>query len=381
MDGLSESTKLGPVKKISGTTFMVGVVFYCTLLAVITTGVYRAYAAQLTSVSDTLSNPTASASSTHTIIFTTPSGIGIGAASTTVITFFGFTNLGQVGSTSIDILVGNSTSTAAQQTVQNVNGASQWGVSTSSNVLTLTSPSSGTVPQPGQVVIIKIGTNATSGTQGTQNITNPTAGTYSIGINGSMFDSGSTTLNIVSNAVVSVSATVAQSITFAILSATSTAFNNNITFGALSSAAVKFASSTNAAGNTSTTTAHVLTISTNAPTGYTITLQGDTLRNQNATSTFIAAIGATASTSNAGTPQFGINVLSSGGTGTSTNPTYGTTNRYGYNASTSTADILSSGTVPTTTTTYSLSYMANIPATQAAGAYTTSITYVGTANF
>jgi hypothetical protein len=379
MDDTTDSVKINLVQKKIGVTFMLGAIFYGALLGVFVTGVYRVYAAQLTSVSDKMSNPTASASSTHTIVFTTPSGIGF--ASTTIIRFNGFANLGQVGSTSIDILVGNSTSTAVQQTVQNVNGASQWGVATATNALTITSPSSGTVPTPGQVVMVKIGTNATSGTQGTQNITNPAAGSYIIGINGTMWDAGSTTINIVSNAVVSVSATVAQSISFAILSATSTAFNNNINYGALSSAAVKFASSTNASGSNSTTTAHVLTISTNAPTGYTITLQGDTLRNQNATSTFIAAIGATASTSNAGTPQFGINVTSSGGTGTSTNPTYGTTNRYGYNASTSTADTLSSGTLPTTTTTYSLFYMANIPATQAAGAYTTSITYVGTANF
>ncbi len=379
MNVLRESFQIRSVKKISPFTFVASIILCGAILGLVATGVYRVYAAQLTSVSDMLSNPTASASSTHTIVFTTPSGIGF--SSTTIVTFFGFTNLGQVGSTSIDILVGNSTSTAAQQTVQNVNGASQWGVATSSNVLTITSPSSGTTPTPGQVVMIKIGTNATSGVTGTQNITNPTAGTYSIGINGSMWDSGSTTVNIVSNAVVSVSATVAQSISFAILSATSTAFNNNINYGALSSAAVKFASSTNANGQTSTTTAHVLTVSTNAPTGYTITIQGDTLRNQNATSTFIAAIGATASTSNAGTPQFGINVIAAGGTGSVTNPTYGTTNRYGYNASTSTADTLAYGTVPTTTTTYSLAYMANIPATQAAGAYTTAITYVGTANF
>jgi hypothetical protein len=55
--------------------------------------------------------------------------------------------------------------------------------------------------------------------------------------------------------------------------------------------------------------------------------------------------------------------------------------KFGYDASSTVAATLASGFVPTLTTTYQISYLANIPATQAAGAYSTSITYVGTANF
>lgn len=364
------------LKKLTSILTLLGMSF-----GLVGTGVQFAYAAQLTNVSDTLSNVTAATLANHTIVFTTPSGIANNA--TVEITFTGWANLGQIGTSSIDILVGNSTTTATQQEVASSSsaGAGVWGFATSSNVLTLQAPTSGSVPTGGQVVIIKIGTNATSSQQGTQQLTNPSAGSYSISIAGTMADSGSATVTIISNSTVSATATINQSLSFAILSATSTSFSNSINFGALSSAAVKFATSTSASGDTASTTAHVLEVSTNAPAGYVITLQGDTLRNQSATTTFIDAIGSTASPSLPGTNQFGINATSTGGTGAAITSTYGTMNQYGYGASASTADTLASGNAPTTTTTYSLQYMANILATQSAGTYATAITYVATSNF
>lgn len=348
-------------------------------LGLVSTGAQFAYAAQLTNVSDTLSNVTAATLSNHLIVFTTPTGITAGQ--TVQITFNGFSNLGQVGTSSIDIKTGASTTTASQINVSDTNGASQWGVATSSNVLTLTAPSSGTLPTAGQVVMIYIGTNATHQVQGVQQITNPAAGSYAIDIAGGMADTGSATVTIISNSTVSATATINQSLSFAILSATSTAFNNTIYYGALSSAAVKFASSTNTSGDTASTTAHVLEVSTNASAGYVITLQGDTLRNQASPNNFINAIGSTAAASAAGTNQFGINATSTGGAGATITATYGTLYQYGFGASTSTADTLAFGNTPTTATTYRLQYMANILATQAAGLYSTAITYVATSNF
>jgi hypothetical protein len=347
-------------------------------VAIFFTGVRFVQAATLTGISDTLSNATANASSSHAIVFTTPTGITFGQ--TLQITFSGYANLGGLGTTSIDVLVGNSTTTAAQVNVNTAAGASQWGFATSTNVLTLTAPSSGSVPTAGQVVMINIGTNAVFQASGTQMLTNPAAGSYSIGIAGTV-DSGTTTVFIISNAVVSITATVAQTLSFAILSSTSTAFSNSIYYGTLSSSNVKFASSTNTAGDTASTTAHTLVVSTNAPTGYTITMKGDTLRNQNATSTFITPLGGTATGGVVGTSQFGINVTSSGGVTPIIATEYNTTNRYGFQASSTVADMISYGNAPTAAVTYSIQYMANIPATQAAGAYSTAITYVGTANF
>lgn len=362
------------IKKIASLLAVVGMA-----LGLVGTGVDFAYAATMTNVSDTLSNATANASSTHSIVFTLPSAMA--NSGTITITFTGYANLGGVGTSSVDILVGNSTTTATQQTIQAAAAASTWGVSTSSNVLTLTAPSSGgTVPGAGQVVIVNIGTNAIQQASGTQMLTNPAAGSYTPTIV-TASDSGSYTLNIIANSQVSLTATIAQSLTFSILSSTSTAFSNSIYYGTLSSNNVKFASSTNTLGDTASTTAHVLTVATNAPSGYVVTLQGDTLRNQNATSTFITPIGATATGGIVGTNQFGIYASASGGTGANVNTTYNTTDKYGYNASSTVADTLAFGNTPTTTTTFSLQYMSNIIATQAAGAYGTSITYVGTSNF
>jgi hypothetical protein len=333
-----------------------------------------AYAASLTSVSDSMSSIKASTASNHTIIFTTPSGIANG--STTVITFTGWSSL-LIGTSSIDILVGNSSTTATQQVVASSSsaGANVWGFATSSNVLTLTAPTSGTVPTPGQVVIIKIGTNATSSIQGTQQITNPAAGSYTPTIGGNMLDSGSFTVNIVANDTVSISATVAQTITFSLSTTT-------LYFGTLSSVSSKYASSTGVNGDSATTTAaHNLQINTNAPYGYTISIQGDTLRSQQNPNDVITAIGAVSASPAAGTAQFGLFSTSTGGTGASIDSTFGTFGRYGFDASTSTAVTFATGNVPTNTTTYNMYYLANITSLQAAGTYTTNVTYVSTANF
>ena len=333
------------------------------------------YAAALTSVSDTMSTVKAGIASDHTIIFTTPSGIGFG--STTVITFTGWANLSQLGTTSIDILVGNSTTTATQQVIasSSVAGANLWGFSTSSNILTLTAPTTGTVPTANQVVIIRIGTNATSSAQGTVQLVNPAAGTYNPTIGGTMWDTGSFTTNIITNDTVSISATVAQTISFALSTTT-------LYFGTLTSVSAKYASSTNPVGDSATTTsAHNITVNTNAPYGYTISIQGDTLRSQQNTGNSIAGIGATAASPLAGTAQFGIFATSTGGSGAAIDSTYGTFGKYGFDASTSTAVTLATGNQPTNTTTYNMYYLANITSLQAAGTYTTNLTYVSTANF
>ncbi len=360
--------KINLLKKITSAFTIISMTFGLLLV-----NVQIANAASLTSVSDSMSSIKASTASNHTIIFTTPSGIANG--STTVITFTGWSSL-LIGTSSIDILVGNSSTTATQQVVASSSsaGANVWGFATSSNVLTLTAPTSGTVPTPGQVVIIKIGTNATSSIQGTQQITNPAAGSYTPTIGGNMSDSGSFSVNIIPDDTVAVSGTVAQSISFSISTTT-------IYFGTLSSGSAKYASSTNASGDTASTTAHNLQVGTNAPSGYTVSIQGDTLRSQQNPNDTITAIGGTAAASNPGSSQFGIAAAVSGGVGGTVASPYATVNQYGFNTSTSSAQTLAYGNVPTNTTTYNLAYIANITALQAAGTYVTNLTYVGTANF
>lgn len=127
-------------------------------------------------------------------------------------------------------------------------------------------------------------------------------------------------------------------------------------------------------------------ITTNAGTGYAVTYFGPTLTSGANT---ITAIGATAAASVQNTSQFGVNLRANtvptigsdpagAGSGTPTTQ-YNIVNSYAFVASTATS-IASAGAADAFRL-YTVSYIANIPALQAPGAYTTTLTYVGTATF
>lgn len=324
-----------------------------------------AHAAALTSISDTLSNATVSTASNHTIVFTTPTGVGSGG--TITITFPGSFNANSIAYTDVDILNG-----ASNLPVAATPSGATWGFATTS-ATSMTFTNGTTVVAPGQVITIKIGTNATLGGTGVNQITNDTAtGTKAITIAGTFGDTGTTTVFLVSNSAVAVSATVSQSIAFSISS-------NTINFGTLSSSAPQYANTSTGSG--SDTVAHTLAVSTNGSTGYTVTVQGATLTSLQHPSDFIAAIGASPATSSAGSDQFGIYATKSGGVNGTIATPFATASSFGYNATATTSAIFASGTTPTATETYSLHYLANISATRPAGTYTTSLVYVATANF
>jgi hypothetical protein len=134
-----------------------------------------------------------------------------------------------------------------------------------------------------------------------------------------------------------------------------------------------------------TTGTSVLIAGTNASSGYTIQYTGATLTGAGTT---IAATGTTGATSATNSAQFGINVANntsptvgaapSGGSGTgSTN--YSSANTFSYVANTLTQIAAATGT--SADTLYTVSYLANIPANQAAGAYSTTLTYICTSTF
>jgi hypothetical protein len=339
-------------------------------------GINFAYAGALNTLSDTMSSLKVSTASNHDILFNTPTGITAGQ--TVTITFPGSFAIGTFDFNDVDVLLNGS-----QQTVAASNAASTWGaVKTSSTVITLTAPSSGTLPTAGQTLRIKLGTNATQGSTGTHQITNDSStGSKQIAIGGTMADSGNINVYLVSDDTVQLTATVNQSISFAIVSATSTAFSNAIYFGTLGSGAVKYASSTNTSGDTAETVAHNLQVSTNAPSGYTITVQGQTLTSQQNAANTIDFIGGTAASSAAGTEQFGIRATKSGGSGATIDATYSGGSTYGYDGTATTTSAFSVGTSPTNTETYSLRYLANISALTEAGTYAASLEYVATANY
>jgi hypothetical protein len=326
---------------------------------------FRVMAASLTALSDTQSTIKAATASNHDITFTTPTGVASGQ--TIILTWDNSTSVNaSLDFNDIDVLDDGVNVTLAGSP----SGATWGAVRTSATVITLTNGN--VAVAGGSVVRIKIGTNASSGATGTHQITNGSAGTTSLAITGTFTDTGTISTPIISDDVVNVTATVNQTISFAVS-------DNTIGFGTLTTANARYATGdTN--GTTSDTAAHTLTVSTNAANGYSITLQGATLTSG---SNSIDAIGATSAASSPASEQFGIYATKSGGVNATITTRYSdnATPKFAYNATALASDTLSTGTSATNTETYSIHYIANIAGTTEAGSYTTNITYVGTGNF
>jgi hypothetical protein len=124
-------------------------------------------------------------------------------------------------------------------------------------------------------------------------------------------------------------------------------------------------------------------ISTNASSGYNITVNGTTLTSGSNTITALAA----QATSSQGNSQFGLNLRDNAtpnvgtdpqGSGTAT-PTanYNTVDQYRF----VTADQVASKASADNFRLYTVTYIANINGAQPAGAYTSTMTYIATATF
>lgn len=325
----------------------------------------RVMAASLTALSDTQTTIKAATVSNHDITFTTPTGLTSGQ--TLILTWDNSTSIPvALDDTDIDLL-----DDGVQLPLASSPSGATWGVVRSTG-LVITFTNGTTAVGAGSVIRIKIGTNATSGTTGDQQITNGSAGTTSLVISGNFGDTGTISTPIIANDVVNVTATVNQSISFAVS-------DNTIGFGTLTTANARYATGdTN--GSTSDSVAHTVAIGTNAANGYTVTVQGATLTSGLNT---IDAIGGTFAASSVGTEQFGIYATKSGGVNGTITARYNdnATPKFAYNASSSTADTLATGTTATATETFSIHYIANISSATEPGSYAANITYVGTGNF
>ncbi len=334
------------------------------LLATWFVGSPFAQAASITSASDTMSSLGVNATSTHAIRFTTPTGASDNT-DTIVITFpsdFDFTGK---SISSVSFTHGASTGLEATETLAAVATGGAWGAAfsgTEDRVLTLTAPTDGegtAVVAPNDKIIISY-TAASS--------TNPsTPGSYAIAISGTFGDSGDITVNILSNDQVSIAATVPQSLTFPIS-------DNTVGFGALSASNARYATG-DAVGSTTEAEAHTLVVGTNASSGYTVTASGTTLTSGGNT---ISAIGASNSASSVGTEQFGLRMQASGGNGAVVAPYVAA--GFAFDSG-SFPDQVATSTSASSNTTYSVRYIANIGASTEAGSYSSTLTYVATANF
>ena len=85
--------------------------------------------------------------------------------------------------------------------------------------------------------------------------------------------------------------------------------------------------------------------------------------------------------SSPGSSQFGLRVTASGGSGAVQNPYNGSSGNYAYTSTAGASTTVALSGAASALTTYTLYYLANISATQQAGSYTTTLTYVATATF
>ena len=327
-----------------------------------------AYAAALTGKSDTMTSLKASVVSNHTILFTTPTGVA--AADTITLTLTSFSIASGLDFEDLDLSFqasgdGVCDTGDTEKTLAATASGSTWGaVRTSATVITFTSGTDTIVA--GAEVCVEIGTNAEEAATGIEQITNPSAGSYTLAIGGTMTDSGSVAIEIISDDQVAATATVAESLTFTISA-------NSIAFGTLTTANGRWADTSS--GSASEATAHTIVVGTNGTSGYTLTVTGTTLTSGGNT---VAAIGASAVASSPGSEQYGIKASASGGIGAVSAP-YATAD---YALDTAAfPDQLGSASGASADTTYTLTYLANIASNTEAGSYTSTLTYTATATF
>ena len=357
--------------KITSVTLLIALVVFMSGFAFVP----RAMAGSLTSISDTMSRQKASTSSDHTIRFRlSASGALTSNGNTVVITFPSDFNFTAANITDVTFTHGTTTGAENTETLAASPSATEWGAAfsgTQNRVFTLTAPTDGVGSANfanSDYAIITIDDSSNS-------YTNPTTtGSKTITIV-TTNDSGSLAIPIVAGSAadenVVVTATVDPTITF-------TNDDVAIGFGTLTTSNARFATA-DATGTGSDTTAHTLTVGTNAPSGYTLTYNGATLTGT--PSGTITALTAGITDDADGTPgssQFGISgALTGSGSMASGYDNSGTAD-WKFVASTTTT--LASYSSPTSDS-IAMHYLANIASTTPAGSYTTTITYIATGNF
>lgn len=263
-------------------------------------------AAVLTSKKDTLSTSSPGANANHTIQFVTPTGVT--ASQTVILDFDTIGTLDQFDLTGIaeaagasdfdlaedtDASPGNCAGTLTDETLDPTATTLLWGVAvnTTTDTVTFTAPSTaGTYIAAGACAIIEIGTNATSEFTGVNQINNPTkvaaAGTadiHDIAVSGTFGDTGSMLVAVIEG--VTVSATVSESLSFSLADVTvaacdavyaSDGFGPQLDSADADSNVLTIAYGTLATLNSFYHDCHDLTVSTNAGSGYNVTVEENT---------------------------------------------------------------------------------------------------------
>ncbi len=226
---------------------------------------FRVEAANVTSFSNTLSDSEPGAVSNHTLAFVTPTGL---AAGEVISINFGtgvFTDVGTILAADVDLNINGSEATL----IDGPASGSNWNVTAAGNVIDIES-GTGTIGA-NATVTIEIGTNATTGGAGSNQITNPAVGSYEITLTVGSEDTGATRVAIVD--VVTVTASVETIFDFTVIGVNAgVGVNGDTTSGTSTPTAIPFGV---LEADTAETIAQDLEVSTNAANGFVVTVHTD----------------------------------------------------------------------------------------------------------
>lgn len=343
-------------------------------------------AAAVTSFSDTLSTIKESVVANHTLTFTINDGWD--ATETLTIDFPDTFNTGAFDNNDEEDF--DVTDDGVEQNlVSNTGGCTGATLeiqlttfNTATDTITLTRCTGDATIASGSVIVIEIGTNATTGGSGDDQILNQTAtennSDSKVTIGGTFSGTGTVALEIVSDNDVTVNATVDPSITCSFSGLTTT-------FSSLTTGAVSSGSSTTA-----------ITLSTNAGSGISVTVRDDgnsTNPGLYKSSGTTYLIGSADSSYNnivtlaAGTDGYGIKGAASGGSGATLtidgrfDASGGANEVGGLEVGATNAVPIASATGAIASRVLTVTYMAAVSGLAPAGSYTDNVTYVCTGIF
>jgi hypothetical protein len=224
-----------------------------------------AEAANVTSFSNTLSDSAPGVVSNHTITFVTPTGLLAGEIISLNFGTGVFSDIGTIEAADVDLNVNGT----EESLIDGPASGADWNVTAAGDVIDIESGTD-TIPA-NATVTIRIGTNATSGGTGVNQITNPAVGSYEITVAVGNSDTGATRVAIVD--VVTVTAAVETIFNFTVTGVDAGLdVNGDTTTSTSTSTAIPFEV---LEADTAKTAAQDLQVSTNAANGFVVTVQTD----------------------------------------------------------------------------------------------------------
>lgn len=336
-------------------------------------------AAQFSGVKDTMTTLAPSTTATHVITATLVGGDTFAAGETLTYDFvdadFTLNAIGNWQTSDFSFNDGTARTVTAVSSSSGVDPSCSAGsnnvavtINTSTNNFKVTACSSYSASSGNATVTFTINGTTSAGT-GTMTNKSSDVDSSVFSITESNGDTASGAVAVETNDVVNITATVAPTLTFSNDDA-------SIGFGTLTAGAARYATGDTNGTTTANTTAHTLTLGTNATSGYTLTYNGATLTS--GSNTIPAATITGDADGTPGSSQFALDATVTG-TGTVTSGYSRSANDYNFVAGSATQVASATGAVSSDTV--AVRYLANISASQAAGSYVTNLTYVATGNF